>query len=371
MTLLDDTEGAEDNDTAPLSSVPLSVPPLSTGEPPAYRLTGRRRSSAPPPADRAYLVTVSNLLVTAAHADAPMCRREERAIRRILARLCGTDTVPPWLERHFTTFDPTGFELTAATDELRLLDVDQRRRVMELVREVCDADNAFDLEEERYLLALVLGLSLDRNSVQDLVVHSASGLDGLAKRLFDIVFSLAVLLVIWPLLLVIALAVKLGSPGPALFRQTRYGKDGQSIGVLKFRTMRAAENGAEVRQATRGDARITPLGAFLRRTSLDELPQFFNVLRGDMSVVGPRPHAVAHNVLYRTQILEYALRHKVKPGITGWAQVNGWRGETDTLDKMIERVSHDLEYIRRYSLRFDLEIVFRTIFGRKSRSNAY
>jgi len=369
MDAPDDIGGADDEE--PLSSVPLSVPPLSTGEPLAYRLTGRRRSSLPPPPEREYLVTVSNLLVAAAHADAPICRREERAIRRILSRLCGTETVPGWLEEHFTTFDPKAFELAAAAEELRLLDVDQRRHVMELVREVCDADNAFELEEERYLLALVLGLSLDRDSVQDLVVHSASGLDGLAKRLFDVVFSLTFLLVAWPLLLVIALVVKLDSPGPALFRQTRYGKDGLPIEVLKFRTMRVAENGAEVRQATRGDTRLSRSGAFLRRTSLDELPQFFNVLRGDMSVVGPRPHAVAHNVLYRTQILEYALRHKVKPGITGWAQVNGWRGETDTLDKMIQRVSHDLEYIRRYSLRFDLEIVLRTVFGRKSRSNAY
>jgi len=141
--------------------------------------------------------------------------------------------------------------------------------------------------------------------------------------------------------------------------------------VFKFRTMTVTENGAEIRQATPGDVRVTRVGAYLRRTSLDELPQFFNVLRGEMSVVGPRPHAVAHNIQYRTQILEYALRHKVKPGITGWAQVNGWRGETDTLDKMIQRVSHDLEYIRRHSLRFDLQIILRTVFGRKSRSNAY
>jgi putative colanic acid biosynthesis UDP-glucose lipid carrier transferase len=135
--------------------------------------------------------------------------------------------------------------------------------------------------------------------------------------------------------------------------------------------MSTTEDGPSVQQATRNDPRVTRLGAFLRRTSLDELPQFVNVLLGQMSVVGPRPHAVAHNRHYRTQILEYMLRHKAKPGITGWAQVNGWRGETDTLDKMIQRVAHDLEYIRRQSFWFDLEIVLRTAFGRGARANAY
>jgi len=165
--------------------------------------------------------------------------------------------------------------------------------------------------------------------------------------------------------------VKLESKGPAIFKQRRYGRDGQEIEVWKFRTMRTTEDGANVRQATRDDPRLTRLGAFLRRTSLDELPQFINVLMGDMSVVGPRPHAVAHNMEYRTRILEYMLRHKVKPGITGWAQVNGFRGETDTLDKMIHRVVHDLEYIRRHTLWLDVEIVARTALGGKARANAY
>ena len=134
--------------------------------------------------------------------------------------------------------------------------------------------------------------------------------------------------------------------------------------------MRVTEDGPVVRQATRDDPRVTPFGRFLRRTSLDELPQFFNVLKGDMSVVGPRPHAVAHNQHYRSQILEYMLRHKVKPGITGWAQVNGWRGETDTMEKMIQRVAHDIEYIRRYSFAFDLKIIAMTLMG-GARKNAY
>ena len=146
---------------------------------------------------------------------------------------------------------------------------------------------------------------------------------------------------------------------------------GQDIGVLKFRTMRVTENGSEVKQAQKNDPRVTRFGAFLRKSSLDELPQFVNVLLGDMSVVGPRPHAVAHNDHYRTKILEYMLRHKVRPGITGWAQVNGWRGETATVDKMVQRVAHDLEYIRRWSFGMDLRIVLSTVFGQGVRQNAY
>jgi putative colanic acid biosynthesis UDP-glucose lipid carrier transferase len=356
-----------DLDDAP----PISVPPLSMGEPLAHRLTGRRRSSSPPPAEREHLMVVADVLVAAARADGDMSRRERRALDRILARLSEEDEVPDWLARHVDAFDPDGFDLKSATGRLRALGLEERRQVVELVREVCDADNAFDLEEERYLLGLVLALSLDREAVDDLVIHAASGLDGFAKRALDLTLATAFLLGAWPLLLGIALGIKLDSTGPVLFRQTRYGKDGEPIGVFKFRTMTVTEDGGEVRQATRNDARVTRLGAFLRRSSLDELPQLVNVLRGDMSLVGPRPHAVAHNQYYRTQILEYMLRHKVKPGITGWAQVNGWRGETDTLEKMIERVRFDLEYIRRQSLAFDLRILFLTAFGKKTQTNAF
>jgi putative colanic acid biosynthesis UDP-glucose lipid carrier transferase len=341
------------------------------GEPLAHRLTGRRRSSSPPPAERDYLLAVAGILLAAARADGDVTRRERRAVDRFLARLCEEEEVPDWLAREVHGFDPGRFDLTTATAKLRALGLEERRRVVELVREVCDADNAFDLEEERYLIGLVLALSLDRDAVEDLVIHAAEGLDGRAKRLLDVVLTSALLAGAWPLFVAVAVAVKLDSPGPVLFAQTRYGKNGDAIRVLKFRTMTAAEDGAEVRQATRNDARVTRVGKLLRQWSLDELPQLFNVLRGEMSLVGPRPHAVAHNLYYRTQILEYMLRHKVKPGITGWAQVNGWRGETDTLDKMIERVRYDLEYIRRQSFRFDLEILSRTIFGRKTRQNAF
>jgi putative colanic acid biosynthesis UDP-glucose lipid carrier transferase len=155
--------------------------------------------------------------------------------------------------------------------------------------------------------------------------------------------------------------VKLSSPGPVIFKQRRNGLDGSEIVVYKFRTMRTQDNGPVVAQATKDDPRITRFGAFLRKTSLDELPQFFNVLQGRMSIVGPRPHAVAHNELYRQMIKAYMVRHKVKPGITGWAQVNGLRGETETIDKMRARVEYDLAYLRNWSLGLDLQIIVRTV----------
>ncbi|HEX6735326.1 MAG TPA: undecaprenyl-phosphate glucose phosphotransferase [Azonexus sp.] len=197
------------------------------------------------------------------------------------------------------------------------------------------------------------------------------GVSGPLKRASDLVLASLILILIAPLMLAIAIAIRRQSPGPVIFRQRRYGLDGREIIVYKFRTMTVAEDGGEIRQATRDDSRVTPLGAFLRRTSLDELPQFINVLQGRMSIVGPRPHAVAHNELYRKLISGYMLRHKVRPGITGWAQVNGLRGETDTLDKMQKRVDYDLAYLRDWSLRWDLEIILKTVFVVLKKSNAY
>jgi putative colanic acid biosynthesis UDP-glucose lipid carrier transferase len=314
---------------------------------------------------------MADLLLAAAHVDGDLCDRERRTVARLLTQLAGADHLPGWLAKHVAAFDPATFNLAAATEELRKIPPVQRRYVAELVRKVCDANNAFDLEEERFLVALVLALALANEDVADLVVHAAAGIDGAAKRLFDIAFAGTVVAAGWPIGAAIALAVRLTSAGPAVFKQRRYGRYGEEIVVWKFRTMRVTEAAGGIRQASKGDPRVTPLGAFLRRTSLDELPQFINVLRGEMSVVGPRPHAVAHNEQYRTQILEYMLRHKVKPGITGWAQVNGLRGETDTLDKMIQRVAHDIEYIRRYSFFLDLKIIFLTVFGRRTWKNAY
>lgn len=188
-----------------------------------------------------------------------------------------------------------------------------------------------------------------------------SGVNGALKRGFDIVITLAALALLWPLMILIAIGVKLSSPGPAIFKQRRYGMDGREILVYKFRTMTVQEDGNVVRQATKNDRRVTPFGAFLRKTSLDELPQLLNVLAGSMSIVGPRPHAVAHNEQYRTMIKGYMLRHKVRPGITGWAQVNGFRGETDTIEKMKGRVEHDLHYLRNWSLSLDLWVIVKTV----------
>lgn len=197
-----------------------------------------------------------------------------------------------------------------------------------------------------------------------------NGINMVVKRLEDIVVSSIILLLISPLLACIACAVKFTSPGPVIFRQVRYGMDGKSILVWKFRSMTVMEND-NVIQATKNDVRITKIGKFLRSTSLDELPQFFNVFLGQMSVVGPRPHAVAHNEQYRTLIQGYMLRHKVKPGITGLAQINGWRGETDTLDKMEKRIEYDLLYIRGWSIWLDLKIIFLTVLKGFINKSAY
>jgi putative colanic acid biosynthesis UDP-glucose lipid carrier transferase len=198
-----------------------------------------------------------------------------------------------------------------------------------------------------------------------------TGLNRILKRGSDIVLSILILLLISPLLILIALSIKLTSPGPAIFKQRRYGLDGNEITVYKFRSMVTMDDGDTIRQAQKEDPRMTRIGAFLRRTSLDELPQFFNVLQDRMSIVGPRPHAVAHNEMYRKLIKGYMLRHKVQPGITGWAQVNGYRGETNTLEKMKARIDFDLEYLRNWSLRLDLFIIVKTIWVVLKGENAH
>jgi putative colanic acid biosynthesis UDP-glucose lipid carrier transferase len=197
------------------------------------------------------------------------------------------------------------------------------------------------------------------------------GMSGFWKRAFDVAFASLILLLAWPVLLAIALAVKLSSPGPVLFKQRRYGLNGEEILIYKFRSMTVCEDGSEVAQATRRDCRVSRLGAFLRRSSFDELPQILNVLEGKMSFVGPRPHAVAHNETYRKLINGYMIRHKVRPGITGWAQVNGLRGETSTVDKMHQRVQYDLDYLKNWSLWLDLKIIARTALTVVNDRNAY
>ncbi|MFY9997842.1 MAG: undecaprenyl-phosphate glucose phosphotransferase [Leclercia sp.] len=248
------------------------------------------------------------------------------------------------------------------------------------------------LERIRHFLAMMSDTTVNTYIVPDFYAYStnmsqlrsihnlqtigifASPLDGggsFIKRAEDLVLGSVIMLMIVSLMLVIAIGIKLTSRGPVFFKQDRYGLSGQKIKVWKFRTMKVMENTDTVVQATRDDPRVTRFGAFLRRTSLDELPQFINVLQGNMSIVGPRPHAVAHNELYRKQVENYMIRHKVKPGITGLAQIKGYRGEIDALYKMEKRVQYDIEYIQNWSFWLDIKIIIKTIFKGFVGKNAY
>lgn len=226
----------------------------------------------------------------------------------------------------------------------------------------------------------IYGVHLLNHSIGEIaglpVIHimetPLSGINGFIKELEDKILAISILLAASPLILLIILGVKLSSPGPVFYKQLRGGMHGERIWVWKFRTMKHhSEPPEKIFQAVPGDARVTPFGAFLRRTSLDELPQFLNVLKGDMSIVGPRPHAVEHDHLYQQQIDTYILRHQVKPGLTGWAQVNGWRGETGEIRKMENRIRHDIYYINNWSLWFDLRIIVRTVFIILTGKNAH
>ena len=249
------------------------------------------------------------------------------------------------------------------TEVFITLPLGSQPRILELLQSIQGTTASLFFVPDVFGISIIQGRLQDMNGVPVVGICETpfTGTNELVKRLSDIVLSVAILVLISPLLLLISVGVKLSSPGPTIFRQKRNGLDGSEITVYKFRSMRAMDNGAVVQQATKDDPRITPFGAFLRKTSLDELPQFFNVLQGRMSIVGPRPHAVAHNELYRELIRAYMVRHKVKPGITGWAQVNGMRGETETVEKMKARVEYDLEYLRNWSLGLDLQIIVRTV----------
>jgi Undecaprenyl-phosphate glucose phosphotransferase len=204
------------------------------------------------------------------------------------------------------------------------------------------------------------------------VLHPALSLfDQLLKRTFDILAAIAGLVTLSPLFMLVAVAIKLDSRGPVFFRQTRHGYNNEIIRVFKFRSMTMMEDGHEARQATKNDPRVTPVGRLLRRTNIDELPQLINVLTGEMSIVGPRPHPIALNEMFQKQISPLSRRHNVKPGITGWAQVNGYRGETDTLEKMQRRFEHDLHYIDNWSFLFDLKIIVSTLFSKRAYTNAF
>jgi len=248
------------------------------------------------------------------------------------------------------------------------------RRIQELLNRLSNSTATVYVVPDLFVFELMHARSVNLNGLPTIAVigEPVHGMQGSLKRCEDILGSLLILSLIALPMLCIALAIKCTSKGPVFFKQNRYGLDGKSIKVWKFRSMKVhAEQAGTVTQATQGDSRITRVGAFIRRTSLDELPQFINVLQGRMSIVGPRPHAVAHNEEFRGQIKSYMRRHKIKPGITGWAQVNGWRGETDTLEKMEKRIEHDLHYIHHWSVWWDIKIIVKTVFKGFVGSNAY
>jgi putative colanic acid biosysnthesis UDP-glucose lipid carrier transferase len=237
------------------------------------------------------------------------------------------------------------------------------KRVMNLLDDLRDTTASIYYVPDIFVFDLIQARSGEIHGIPVVAMCETPfyGYRGVAKRLTDIGFSALILLLLLPLLVLIAIVVKASSPGPVIFKQRRYGLDGREIAVYKFRTMSVVEDGADVRQASKSDSRITPVGAVLRRSSMDELPQLINVLQGRMSLVGPRPHAVAHNEEYRKLIKGYMVRHKVLPGITGLAQVNGCRGETSKLEEMEARVNYDLDYLRHWTPMLDIKIQLLTV----------
>lgn len=237
-------------------------------------------------------------------------------------------------------------------------------RIVKLLGEIKNSTASIYFVPDIFVTDLIPGKLSDINGLPLVSVCDSpfTVLDSFMKRLADIIFSIIILILISPIFAFVALGVKLSSPGPIIFKQRRYGLNGQEILVYKFRSMTVTEDGNKITQATKNDNRTTIFGRYIRKNSLDELPQFINVLQGNMSVVGPRPHAVSHNEEYRKKITGYMTRHKVKPGITGWAQVNGFRGETISLEKMEQRVHYDLEYLRHWSFRLDMLIIVKTIW---------
>ena len=239
----------------------------------------------------------------------------------------------------------------------------QEGRIADLLDTLRDTTASIYLVPDVFIIDLIQSRADSIGSIPIVALCETPfhGVNALIKRSTDIVLGTLFLLIALPVMVLVAIGVKLTSKGPVIFKQRRYGLDGHEIVIYKFRSMTVMEDSGDIKQATKDDARITPLGRFLRRTSLDEFPQLINVLQGRMSLVGPRPHAIAHNEMYRQLIKGYMIRHKVTPGITGLAQIMGWRGETEDLAAMERRIHYDLEYLRNWSLAFDLEIIFRTV----------
>jgi Undecaprenyl-phosphate glucose phosphotransferase len=244
----------------------------------------------------------------------------------------------------------------SAMDSKQLTNLMHRlRRIPVSIKFIPDSELHFFLQRPLVDIGAGVAVELQR--------RPCSTFDQTIKRLIDIAFAAAGLLALWPMMLMVAALIRLDSPGPIFFAQRRTGFNGRVFRILKFRSMTTADDGNVIRQASRGDARVTRIGGWLRSTSIDELPQLINVLRGEMSIVGPRPHAVAHDAIYSKLLDNYALRFRVPPGITGWAQVTGYRGETTTTDLMAKRVERDLWYIENWSLALDIKIIFRTIYS--------
>jgi putative colanic acid biosynthesis UDP-glucose lipid carrier transferase len=288
-------------------------------------------------------------------------RKDDRVPQGLGARLGGIKDVAGYARKHNIQMIFISLPMSA------------QPRIREIIDDLHDSTASIYFLPDVYVFDL---MQARFNNVGGIPVVSVcespfSGVDSVVKNVSDFVLALIILLLLSPIMLIIALAVVLTSPGPAIFRQRRYGLNGEEITVYKFRSMTVREDGSNVAQAQKNDPRVTKVGAFLRRTSLDELPQFFNVLQGRMSIVGPRPHAVAHNELYRKLIKGYMLRHKVRPGITGWAQIHGMRGETEVLEKMQGRIDHDLYYLQNWSIWLDLWIIMRTVWVVLRRDNAY
>lgn len=249
----------------------------------------------------------------------------------------------------------------------------QEPRILDLLEKLKDTTASIYFVPDIFIFDLVQSRVEDIGGMPAIAVCETPfyGSNAILKRATDLILASVILTLLLPLLLAIMVAIKVTSKGPAIFKQRRYGLDGKEISVYKFRSMTVCEDAGEIHQAVKEDPRITPIGRFLRRSSLDELPQFINVLQGSMSVVGPRPHAVSHNEKYRKIVKGYMMRHKVRPGITGWAQVNGLRGETENLEKMENRIEYDLDYLRRWSILLDLKIIFRTLTVVFRDPNAY
>jgi putative colanic acid biosynthesis UDP-glucose lipid carrier transferase len=288
----------------------------------------------------------------------------------------GIERLPERIHGHFSgkCHDVAAFVRHHSVNAIYIaLPMSNAPRIEELLHGFRDTTASIYFVPDIFAFDLVQARCVELNGMPMLSICDTPfhGIHAVQKRAVDIALSSVALAVTWPVMLMIAIAVKSTSPGPVLFKQRRYGLNGEEIIVYKFRSMTVCEDGPALVQAQKEDLRFTTVGRLLRRTSLDELPQLFNVLEGKMSFVGPRPHAVAHNELYRKLISGYMIRHKVKPGMSGWAQIHGLRGETTTVEQMRLRVQYDLEYLRRWSLWLDVKIMLRTALIVLRGRNAY